>query len=189
MRLSLSTIICMLVSFNLLWAVTGKGQTLEERKISMEVSNVTLERALAQVEKLSGFRIAYASENVEKYGRVSLNMATRSVSATLKALLQQTGLAFKLTDNTIMIVTRAEVPGFQATPQPRADTTVKIQGRITDETGVAMPGVSIRVQGTTKGVFSDANGNYSLEAGPGQVLVFSSVGSIQQEHVVGKGGS
>lgn len=188
MRLSLSTIICMLVSFNLLWAVTGKGQTLEEKKISMEVSNVTLERALVQVEKLSGFRIAYASENVEKYGRVSLNMATRSVSATLTALLQQTGLGFRLTDKTIMIVTKAEMPELPTISQLRADTTVKITGRITDETGVAMPGVSVRVQGTTKGVFSDANGNYSLEAGPGQVIIFSSVGSIQQEHVVGKGG-
>ena len=143
MRLSLSTIICMLVSFNLLWAVTSKGQTLEERKITIEVGNVTLEKALLQVEKLSGFRIAYASEEVERYGRVSLYLATRSVSATLDALLKSTSLTYKLTDNTIMILRHGETPGDDGPPPAQADTSVTLRGRVVDETGVAMPGVSV----------------------------------------------
>ncbi len=187
MRLSLSTIICMLVSFNLLWAIPGKGQVLEERKITMEAANTTLEKALSQVEKLSGFRIAYAAERVEQYGRVSLYMATRSVSATLNALLQNTGLGYKLVDNTIMIVTRTEVPVAPVAPVTAADSGVVVKGRVTDETGAPLPGVSVRIQNTTKGVYTDGEGNFSVTANVGQVIVFSSVGTIQQEYIIRKG--
>lgn len=186
MRLSLSTIICMLVSFNLLWAVPGKGQVLDERKITLELGNATLEKALSQVEKLSGFRIAYASEQVERYGRVSLHLATRSISATLDALLKPAGLGYKLTDNTIMIVPRHEVAPYNPVQAQQADTLVTLRGRVVDETGVAMPGVSVRVQNTTRGSFTDADGRFSITAGRGQIVVFSSIGAIQQEHVLSK---
>lgn len=186
MRLSLSTIICMLVSIHLLWAIPGKGQVLDEKKVTMEAANATLEKALNQLEKLSGFRIAYASENVVKYGRVSLDFATRSVSATLNALLNQTGLGYKLTDNTIMIVSRHEQPAVVKAPATAADSSITIRGKVTDEAGVPMPGVSVRIQNTTKGVFTDADGNYTLVADRGQVIIFSSVGSAPQEHVIGQ---
>lgn len=185
MRLSLSTIICMLVSFQLLLAVSGKGQALDEKKITMEVADATLEKALTQVEKLSGFRIAFASELVERSGRVSLHYATRSVSATLGALLKQAGLGYKLTDNTIMIVARNEQPA-EVIPATAADTSITIKGRVLDESGIPMPGVSVRIQNTTKGMFTDADGNFTLTANRGQVAVFSSIGAIQQEVVVGK---
>lgn len=185
MRLSLSTIICMLVSFQLLWAVSGKGQALEEKKITMEVTDATLEKALTQVEKLSGFRIAFASELVERSGRVSLQYATRSVGATLSALLKPAGLGYKLTDNTIMIVARHEQPA-ELTPSMVADSVVTIKGKVMDESGVPMPGVSVRIQNTTKGVYTDVDGAFTLTANRGQVVIFSSIGAVQQEVVVGK---
>ncbi|WP_220392823.1 TonB-dependent receptor [Chitinophaga lutea] len=189
MRLSLSTLICMLVSIQLLWAIPGKGQTLDEKKVTMEASNATLEKALSQLEKLSGFRIAYASEKVSRYGRVSLDFATRSVSATLKALLSQTDLGFRLTDNTIMIVSRHEQPAPEKLPAAAADSTVVIKGKVTDESGAPMPGVSVRIQNTTKGVFTDVDGNFTIVGNRGQVIVFSSIGSAPQEHVIAKAGT
>lgn len=185
MKLSLSTIICMLVSFQLLLAVSGKGQALDEKKITMEVADATLEKALTQVEKLSGFRIAFASELVEKSGRVSLHYATRSVGATLSALLKQAGLGYKLTDNTIMIIPRSEQPA-EVIHATAADSSITIKGKVTDESGLPMPGVSVRIQNTTKGVFTDVDGAFTLTANRGQVVVFSSIGAIQQEVTVGK---
>lgn len=186
MRLSLSTIICMLLSLHLLWAIPGKGQMLDEKKITIEVENVTLGKALTQVEKLSGFRIAYPSEQVERFSRVSLYLATRSVSATLDALLKATGLGYKFTDNTIMIVSHAEAMAHVPPAPVQKDTTVTLKGRVIDETGASMPGVSVRILNTTKGSFTDADGAFSITAGRGQTVIFSSVGSIQQEMVLNK---
>jgi TonB-linked SusC/RagA family outer membrane protein len=62
-----------------------------------------------------------------------------------------------------------------------------VSGKITDETGSALPGVTILLKGTSTGTNSDNEGNYSLpvpEAGSG-VLVFSFVGYKSQEVTVG----
>lgn len=67
-----------------------------------------------------------------------------------------------------------------------APTDINITGKVTDEQGVALPGVTISLKGTAKGTSTTANGTYNL-AVPDQnsVLVFSFVGYIKQEVTVG----
>lgn len=50
-----------------------------------------------------------------------------------------------------------------------------ITGHVTDEEGNPIASVSVLVKGTKTGTATDNNGNFSLEAGIGNVLVFSSV--------------
>lgn len=59
-----------------------------------------------------------------------------------------------------------------------------ITGKVTDETG-PLPGVSIIIKGTTTGTETDFDGNYSIEANIGDILVFSFVGMATQEKTVG----
>ena len=51
-----------------------------------------------------------------------------------------------------------------------------VKGKVTDETGASLPGVSILVIGTKKGAVTDIDGNYVIEAKIGDVLQFSYVG-------------
>lgn len=53
---------------------------------------------------------------------------------------------------------------------------VKVLGKVTDETKNPLPGASILVKGTTKGVTSDFDGNYEIDAKQDDVLEFSFVG-------------
>ncbi|GAA4270851.1 SusC/RagA family TonB-linked outer membrane protein [Aquimarina gracilis] len=59
-----------------------------------------------------------------------------------------------------------------------------ISGTVTDDTGIPLPGVNIIVKSTTNGTQTDFDGNYSIEANRGSVLVFSYVGFATQEVVV-----
>ena len=61
-----------------------------------------------------------------------------------------------------------------------------ITGKVTAEGEGALPGVNIIVQGTTLGVMTDADGNYSITVpGPTSVLVVSSIGYLTQAITVG----
>jgi iron complex outermembrane receptor protein len=51
-----------------------------------------------------------------------------------------------------------------------------VKGKVTDETGASLPGVSVLVVGTKKGAVTDIDGNYVIEAKIGDVLQFSYVG-------------
>ena len=60
----------------------------------------------------------------------------------------------------------------------------QISGNISDETG-PLPGATVVVAGTSTGVVADFDGNYSISANSGDVLVFSFVGYSAQEVTVG----
>lgn len=56
-----------------------------------------------------------------------------------------------------------------------------ISGVVTAENGDSLPGVTIVVQNTTNGTTTDMDGNYSISAQPGDILVFSSIGFKSSE--------
>lgn len=60
-----------------------------------------------------------------------------------------------------------------------------VTGKVTDETGKNLSAVSVLVKGTTVGATSDASGQYSINAGPDAILIFSSVGYTSLEINVG----
>jgi TonB-linked SusC/RagA family outer membrane protein len=60
-----------------------------------------------------------------------------------------------------------------------------ISGTVTDDSGVPLPGATVLVEGTSNGVSTDFDGNYSINASSGDTLVFSFVGYSSQSVVVG----
>lgn len=61
-----------------------------------------------------------------------------------------------------------------------------VSGKVTSaEDGLPLPGVTVKIKGTTLGVMTNTDGNYSIKATPGQILVFSFISSVSQEQVVG----
>jgi len=65
---------------------------------------------------------------------------------------------------------------------------LKITGKVTDESGASLPGVSIKVKGTTNGTQTNLNGDYVLNAPSNQsILVFSYLGyTIEEIAIAGR---
>lgn len=65
------------------------------------------------------------------------------------------------------------------------DRTVK--GKVTDDTGEGIPGANVMIKGTQLGITTDFDGSYTLNVPDqsGTILVFSSVGYVQQEVALG----
>ncbi|WP_299547780.1 TonB-dependent receptor [Seonamhaeicola sp.] len=59
-----------------------------------------------------------------------------------------------------------------------------VTGKVTDASGVPLPGVSVLLKDSTTGTTSDFDGNYSIEVPKGGTLVFSYVGFVTQEVVI-----
>lgn len=54
--------------------------------------------------------------------------------------------------------------------------TINVKGRVTDDNGNALPGVSVVINGTTRGVVTDQNGRYEILVRSDGVLNFSFIG-------------
>jgi iron complex outermembrane recepter protein len=60
-----------------------------------------------------------------------------------------------------------------------------ITGKVSDNKGAALTGVTVSIKGAAKGTISDAQGTYSIAASPTQTLVFSYIGYANKQVVVG----
>jgi ferric enterobactin receptor len=60
-----------------------------------------------------------------------------------------------------------------------------VSGKVTDEDGLPLPGVSVKIKGTATGASTSPTGTYSITVNPGQVLQFSFIGSVSEERTVG----
>ena len=58
---------------------------------------------------------------------------------------------------------------------------IKIKGKVTDDKGEVLVGVSVIIKGTKIGTLTDADGNYTIQAAPVATLVFSYIGFDPQE--------
>ena len=70
---------------------------------------------------------------------------------------------------------------FMFIPFMLAQGLQKVTGKITDSQNEPMIGVSVLEKGTTNGVISDMEGDYSLSVKPGATIVYSYIGYVTQE--------
>lgn len=62
-----------------------------------------------------------------------------------------------------------------------------ITGTVSDTSGTPLPGVTVVVDGTNRGTTTDFDGNFSIAADPGEVLLFSYLGMSTKAVTVGSG--
>ncbi len=79
-----------------------------------------------------------------------------------------------------IVLTGLFLVSTQATAQQKTVT-----GKVTSEQGTPLPDATVLVKGTTTRSTTDADGNYTIQAGAGQVLVFRAIGATPEEHTVG----
>jgi TonB-linked SusC/RagA family outer membrane protein len=56
-----------------------------------------------------------------------------------------------------------------------------VSGKVTDDSGQPLPGVTVVIKATVIGTNTDVNGNYRINSSANDVLVFSSIGYVKQE--------
>src|SRR5690606_6377617 len=66
-------------------------------------------------------------------------------------------------------------------PDLSAQENITVNGSVTDNQGVPLPGVSIVQKGTTNGVTTDFDGSFSIVAPSNATLVFTYLGMLTQE--------
>ncbi|WP_212005976.1 TonB-dependent receptor [Chitinophaga sp. HK235] len=173
---------------SVLMASPGRAQDISTQQITLTLKNETLKSALGKVEALSGFRLAYPPEQVNKYKNISLTKGTRSVKTTLELLLAETYLNFRQADNIIIIFRPSEqisnTPDTTVHPGPQAGTSMRtiIGSVVENKTNMVLPGVSVQVKGTTRGTQTQSDGTYSIQVPSSQkTLVFSFIGYETKE--------
>ena len=157
-------------------------------KINVQMKNESLLDLFEKIQAQSDFLIVYNDAVLEsiKNKKVSISTKDMDVLEVLDKVAKANNFSYEVSGRQIVILpakSTSEKSLIQAVRVAVQDR--QIRGVIQDETGEALPGVTILVKGTTKGTTTDIDGNYVLEVPDNAVLVVSYIGFNTQEVVVG----
>ena len=148
------------------------------QKISLTVKKQSLEAVFHQIKQQTGCVFWYKLD-VLKYARtVTINVSGEDITQVLDEIFKDQPLTYEIVDKTVAVKLKD--------PEAVKPVGITLTGRVTDERGNPMSGVSIRVKGSASGGQTGADGRYSIpNVGESAVLVFSYVGYQVQEVRVG----
>ncbi|MES2329963.1 MAG: SusC/RagA family TonB-linked outer membrane protein [Bacteroidota bacterium] len=161
------------------FAVHVTAGTTEAQTISLSGKNIPLKEVFSAVKKQTGYYVVYNTKEVEATQPVNVNAKDEPLAQFLSLVLKDRGLEYTIKKNTILISKEQKKITGSLTPEltpglPPPPPTV--HGRITNEKGEAVAGVSISIKGgKTIGVTND-NGEFTLtNVADNAVLVFSAI--------------
>lgn len=168
---------CFLVLFSV-GAVFASKSYSQSKRLNLEMEKSTIKEVLSEIEDQSEFYFMYSGKLINGNREVSVHFENQKVEEVLDILFAGTDVIYSVKDR-IIVLTSSEV----LTEESLAEFQQKsVTGIVSDRSGNPLPGVTILLKGTTKGVVSDVNGNYSISnISNDAVLVFSFVGMKKQE--------
>lgn len=159
-----------------------QAKAWSQSRITVGMQDATIDEVIKEVRETSGYRFLYRVEEVNRYGRRSIDVRDVEVKDFLEQLLRNTDLTYEV-ENEVIIIR----PG-QKTNAPQVNTLV-IHGKVTDENNMALPGATVLLRGTSYGVVTDTHGKFKMEVPEKDtvMLVVSFVGMETKQVSVGKG--
>ncbi|MBO0360551.1 TonB-dependent receptor [Hymenobacter sp. BT186] len=154
-------------------------QEILSRTISLEINNLELKTALARISQQADVKFVYSSRIVDAHRKVTLQVQQQQLATVLTQLFAPLNLAYEVLKGQV-VISRAAATGA-TTPGAGTSADVSVTGRVVDEKGAGLPGVTVVVKGTTQGTSTDGNGNFTLAVPSGSTLIFSSIGFVAQE--------
>ena len=149
----------------------------QKTRLNIKVENATLQQVFKAIQEQSEFDFFYKNEQIPSDSKVTVDYKNEAIEVILNEILDKTGLTYHVLDKDIVISSN-EVVSDESTQQQQK----VIKGKVSDQSGVALPGVSIVVKGTTSGITTDIDGNYSLILPvDAKTLIFSFIGMKKQE--------
>jgi len=153
---------------------------MSQARVSLNLSDVSVKTLINEIESQTELGFLYNLNEIKEVNHISVEANEETVKELLDRVLEKTSLTYELDRNVIVI---------KPNPLPvksQQEGKRKLTGTITDDTKVTLPGVSIVVKGTSNGVSTDFDGNFTLEipeSGSVSLLV-SFIGMESQEIVV-----
>jgi TonB-linked SusC/RagA family outer membrane protein len=164
----LLTITCLQVS------ARGYGQ-----EITLKKKNVSLEKVFEKIYRQTGYQFVYTYDLLSHAKKVTIDADKTPLKEVLAACFKDQPFTYQLMGNAIIVKRKMDLTSSAENIQP-----IQIKGRVTDNKGNPLIGVTIKVKSGGTGTATDANGNYSLTVPDNSVLVVSYVGFETQDIAV-----
>ena len=154
----------------------------QNKKITVDLDNVPVREFIKTVESQSGYTFAYNNSEIDLTRRVSVKAADENVVDVVIRALSAQNLTARMEGSRI-VVSRKPAAARVQTAQPVRGGVVT--GTVKTISGEPVIGASVIVLETNRGNVTGLEGDFSVEATPGQTLSVSFLGYNTQQIKVG----
>ena len=115
------------------------------QQVSLRARGATFQEIARELERQTGYAFLYNVEQINGVKRVDADVAGE-MGKVLQEVLLGSGLSHRLVERTVVIIPAP----------PVAQERRVVSGKVTDASGAPLPGVTVRLKGTTVGAATDA---------------------------------
>lgn len=148
------------------------------QNINLNKKNSSLTEIFAELGKQSGYQFFYNERILEKASKVDVLVTNSTLNEALILCFKNQPFSYEILDKTVVIKEKEK-----NLLDKIADyvNSVQVSGHVTDKSGSALPGVSIKVKGGTTSASTDQKGAYQIRVEESATLVFSYIGYKSRE--------
>lgn len=166
------------------WLLLAASFSAGAQTVKLSVNKMPLDKVFDLISKQTGYQFICDEKLLADTPPLSVNIANKSLEEALKICLKDLPLTYLIKYGTV-VIKRNPAPGAKLAPPGSGSPAKTITGIVTDSAGTGLPGVTVGIQGTAKGVLTDEKGKFSL-AGvtDDDVLSVSSIGYLTKQQPV-----
>lgn len=151
--------------------------SIYSQSISLKMSNVSVKKAMTELQTKSGYSFVYIAGDVDTDRTVSINAS--QLKDAVAQILKGQNVSYEIQGKNIVIKKGSQ-------QQVTSGKRKKVTGTVKDANGEPIIGATVVEKGTTNGTVTDFDGNYALELSESGTLAVSYIGYKSQEYSVAK---
>ncbi len=150
--------------------------------ITLSVKNAKLETVFKEIQRQTTYSFVYTREEMDVANKVTLYVKQADLETVLDLCLRDQPLTYLIEDKFVIISLKERQRTIDGNAQ---QDLPDISGKVINEDGEPLAGVTILVKGTNKAAATNEAGEFLIkEVSPDASLVISSVGYFTQEYLL-----
>lgn len=190
MKVSFIQLILISFLFTLAQAASVNGQEVLNKRISINISKVSLRDALVELEQVAGIKFVYYSQLLSDKEIDNVQVNQEKLGVVLDRILTPHQIKFEVEGEQIVLTRKIVGDKVKIGVLPQVDkenVEHVVSGTVFDDFNQPLPGVNVIIKGTSVGTTTDVDGAYSLSVPDNDaILVFSFIGYKSQEILAGE---
>ncbi|MFC6095331.1 TonB-dependent receptor [Flavobacterium qiangtangense] len=163
LKVKLTTLLLLVAMFNV------KANSFAQTKVSLKLNNTTVEKVIETIERKTDFRFIYNLKDIDLKRVVSIRANDESIANVLNTLFKGTSTDYKVRETQIILKAGTSEKTINQVGKKEI-----IKGKIVDESGLPLPGATVKEVGKENATISDIDGNFELTVENSDAIVIVS---------------
>lgn len=157
---------------------------LQSSNLSINMTNCTLKDVLKELENKSKYIFFYYDKNIDLKRKININVKNETIENILDKLFEHTDNTYSIHERQI-VISKRKVVAEQNKEQTVVPAKKMLKGKVVDNLESPLPGATITIEGSTRGVTTDIDGSFSIEVTPTDKIIVQFLGMESQTITVG----